>query len=36
VPGTEDTEKALEAAEKCMMEDVIKEALSHSESIRLL
>jgi hypothetical protein len=34
VPGTKDTDTALEAAEKCMMEDVIKEVLTNSESSR--
>jgi len=31
---TEDTYTAREAAEKCMMEDVIKESVSYSESSR--
>ena len=34
VPCTEDTYTAREAAEKCMMEDVIKESVSYSESSR--
>jgi hypothetical protein len=34
VPGTKDTDTALEAAEKCMMEDMIKEVLTNSESSR--
>jgi hypothetical protein len=32
--NTEDTFTAREAAEKCMMEDVIKESVSYSESSR--
>jgi len=32
--NTEDTNTAREAAEKCMMEDVIKESVSYSESSR--
>ena len=32
--NTEDTYTAQEAAEKCMMEDVIKESVSYSESTR--
>ena len=32
--NTEDTYTAREAAEKCMMEDVIKESVSYSESSR--
>jgi len=32
--NTEDTYTAREAAEKCMMEDVVKESVSYSESSR--